>query len=174
MPKTTLFAVAVILLVAVIIALIYGKKPIGLHEYDSSKIEDFLSANNQFVDIVENIENQSKGKVTMAKFERDIGNGDSHVEFEVILDDGGEQEYIFNTINNEIFLQKDTLERFIFQYELSDIVKGIEKSTGGRLVEAEFEDTLGDGTTHIELDIKMPDGSEQEYIFDTVSKTLAL
>ena len=174
MPKTTFFAVGIILLVAVIIALIYGKKPFGLYENESSKIEDFLSANNQFVDIVETIENQSTGKVTTAKFERDIGNGNSHIEFEVILDDGGEQEYIFNTINNEIFLQKDTLEVFISQYELLDIVKSLEKSTGGKLVEAEFEDTLGDGTTHIELDIKMPDGSEQEYIFDTVSKTLAL
>jgi uncharacterized membrane protein YkoI len=143
-------------------------------ENESSNIEDFLSANNQFVDIVENIENRSKGKVTMAKFERDIGSGDSHIEFEVVLDNGGEQEYIFNTINNEIFLQKDVLEAFISQNQLLDLVQILEKNTGGKLVEAEFEDTLGDGTTHIELDIIMPDGSEQEYIFDTVSKTLIL
>ena len=55
MPKTTLFAVGVILLVAVIIALIYGKKPVGLYENESSKIEGFLSTNHQFVDIVETI-----------------------------------------------------------------------------------------------------------------------
>ena len=79
MPKTTFFAVGIILLVAVIIALMYGKKPFGLYENESSKIEDFLSANNQFVDIVETIENQSTGKVTTAKFERDIGNG-RHVD----------------------------------------------------------------------------------------------
>ena len=48
-------------------------------------------------------------------------------------------------------LQKDTLEVFIFEYELLEIVKRIEKSTGGKLVEAEFEDALGEGTTHIEL-----------------------
>ena len=35
----------------------------------------------------------------MAKFERDIGNGHSHIKFEVILDDGGEQECIFDTVS---------------------------------------------------------------------------
>ena len=37
----------------------------------------------------------------MAKYERDIGNGNSHIEFEVILD-GGEQEYIFDTVSKTL------------------------------------------------------------------------
>lgn len=51
-------------------------------------------------------------------------------------------------------------------------IEALEAQTGGKVTEAEFDDDMGDGTTHVELELRMADGKEQEYILNTTDGSI--
>ncbi len=74
---------------------------------DAAELSQFVTNNPQFASVIQDLETKTGGKVTEAEFDDDMGDGTTHVEFEVTLANGSDEDHIYSIADGSMTLEVD-------------------------------------------------------------------